>query len=102
MKSIYKIVFVADPFTITRKDGTPCQKQLITLRELGGKYEDQYVATWLSDKPLHLNEGATIAASLRFSTRTYEGQDYQDITLQEYVVVDPNYSPGQLPSVPVL
>lgn len=100
MKSIYKIVFVADPYEITKKDGTKCQKQTITLRELGGKWEDQFVASWLNEKPIHLNEGATIAASLRFSARTYEGQDYQDITLQEYVVVDPNYGTGQLPTLP--
>jgi len=102
MKGIYKIVFVGDPFTITKKDGTTCQKQIINLREMGGKYEDQYAVTWLGDKPLNLNEGATIVASLRFSVRTYEGQDYQDITLQEYVVLDPNYSPGHLPTIPCI
>jgi len=100
MAGIYKIVFVGDPYAITKKDGTSCQKQTITLRELGGKYENQFVASWLGERPVVLNVGATIVGALRFSVRTYEGQDYQDILLQEYVVVDANYGVGQLPRIP--
>ncbi|MCQ2343115.1 MAG: hypothetical protein MJZ75_06495 [Paludibacteraceae bacterium] len=97
MKSIFKIIFVSDPYTLTKKDGTTCLKQTITLREIGGKYENQFVATWLGDQQINLNVNTTIAASLRFSVRTFEGQDYQDITLQEFVVL--NYMP-KLPTIP--
>lgn len=100
MQAIFKVVFLSEPSTITKKDGTTCQKQTITLRELGGKFADQYVATWLGEQMLNINEGATIAASLRFSARTYDGQDYQDILLQELVVLD--HYIKKLPTIPVI
>lgn len=87
MKSIYRIENITAPVTLTKKDGTQCQKQTLTLRELGGKFEDSFAATWLNDKPCYSKIGSVIAASLRFQTRTYEGQDYQDVFLQEYVVL---------------
>lgn len=87
MNGIYKIVSVSTPTTITRKDGTNCQKTIIVLRELGGKYEDQYVTTWISETPCPLSPETTIAAALRFTARNYDGQDYQDILLQEYTVL---------------
>lgn len=87
MKSILKIVSVGTPTPITKKDGTQCLKQTVILRELGGKYEDSYVTTLFCETPCSFPEGTTIAAALRFQTRNYEGNDYQDITLQEYQLV---------------
>lgn len=88
MKGIYKIMSVSTPTTLTRKDGTTCQKTIIVLRELGGKYEDQYVTTYLSDTACPLKPDTTIAAALRFTVHNYDGQDYQDIQLQEYTVIN--------------
>jgi len=99
MTSIYKIVYVGDPVSITKKDGTSCQKQMITVREIEGKFANQYVATYFSENGCSLTEGTVIAASLRFNVRTYEGMDYQDITMQEYVVLGFS-SPPKLPTVP--
>jgi len=98
MTSIFQIVYIADPVSITRKDGTTCLKQSIILREFSGKFADQYVATYFCDKPLTVANGSTVAASLRFSTRTYEGQDFQDITLQEFSVLSLPPAP-HLPSL---
>ena len=58
----------------------------IVLQELGGKYENSYVATMLGEQArirFELND--PVAASLRFSTREYNGQVYQDIVVNEIV-----------------
>ncbi len=58
----------------------------IVLQELGGKYENSYVATMLGEQArirFELND--LVAASLRFSTREYNGQVYQDIVVNEIV-----------------
>lgn len=87
MKGIFKVVFINEGTEITKRDGSQCRKYTVTLRELGGKYEDQYATTLFSDGPCPLSEGQNIAGSLRFTVRNYEGQDYQDIVLQEYITV---------------
>jgi len=99
MKGTYKVTGLTEPQTITKKDGSSCLKQIVTLQELGGKYEDQYVATLLSEYPSYLKKGSVVAAALRFSVREYEGQEYQDVLLQEYVTVYANPA-GELPKVP--
>jgi len=98
MKGTYKVIALTEPQTITKKDGSNCLKQMVTLQELGGKWEDQYVATLLSEYPSYLKRGSVVAAALRFSVREYEGQDYQDILLQEYVTVYVNPA-ADLPKV---
>ena len=108
MTSVYKINFVGDALTITKKDGGILYKQTITLSELGGKYDNQYVATYLSSAPCRLHEGTMIAGALSFKVHTFEGVSYQDILLQEYVVLEmpinmqPSTSRPNLPTVPTL
>jgi len=99
MKGTYKVIGLTEPQKITKKDGSNCMKQIVTLQELGGKWEDQYVATLLSEYPSYLKKGSVVAAALRFSVREYEGQEYQDVLLQEYVTVYVN-PVGELPKVP--
>lgn len=96
MTSIFKVIFVGEPCSITRKDGSEAVKQSITIREIGGKYDNHFVATWIGNSMCNLAPGSTIAAALRFSVRNYEGQDYQDIVLQEYVPIS---TPIKLPSL---
>lgn len=96
MTSIFKVIFVGEPCSITRKDGSAAVKQSITIREIGGKYDNQFVATWIGNEACKLAQNNTIAAALRFSVRTYEGQDYQDILLQEYILIS---TPLKLPSL---
>ena len=69
-----------------KAEGGQVSKCNIVLQELGGKYENSYVATILGEQArtrFELND--LVAASLRFSTREYNGQVYQDIVVNEIV-----------------
>lgn len=58
----------------------------IVLKELGGKYENSYVATILGEQAkMRFDKDELVAAALRFSTREYNGQVYQDIVVSEIV-----------------
>lgn len=58
----------------------------IVLKELGGKYENSYVATILGEQAkTRFDKDELVAAALRFSTREYNGQVYQDIVVSEIV-----------------
>ena len=58
----------------------------IVLQELGGKYENSYVATMFGEQARRRFEaGELVAAALRFTTREYNGQMYQDVTVNEIV-----------------
>ena len=94
MKSIYRIVNVCEPQTITKSDGTQMIKQQLVLREQGGPYEDAYLVTWFGNEPLKLTQGMCIAASIRMrvnegvysagAENVPETRYYQDAVLQEY------------------
>ena len=56
----------------------------IVLQELGGKYENQYVATMLGNMAAcRFTQGETVVVTLRFSTREYNGSQYQDILVTD-------------------
>lgn len=56
----------------------------IVLQEMGGKFENQYVATMLGNiATFKLAPGDVVAVTLRFSTREYNGQVFQDILLTD-------------------
>ena len=58
----------------------------IVLQELGGKYENSYVATMFGEQARgRFIAGELVAAALRFTTREYNGQMYQDVTVNEIV-----------------
>lgn len=109
MTIICKLEFLGDAITITRRDGTSGFKQLLNLRELGGKYADTYIATLFSDRICTLSKGTWLLCNLRFSTHRFESMDYQDVTLQDYVVLPtpqssilPQSSVSSLPTIPTL
>lgn len=83
MKTLFKVVSQSDPVTINTQNGTT-QKSIIVLQELGGKYEDSYVASLLGNQ-IKVFPGDFVWASLRFSARDYNGSTYQDITIQEII-----------------
>ena len=57
-------------------------------QELGGKYENSYVATILGERAnIRFELDDLVAASLRFSTREYSGQTYQDIVVSEIIKI---------------
>lgn len=56
----------------------------IVLQEMGGKYENQYIATMLGNlAQCKFYPGDVVAVTMRFSTREYNGQVYQDILLTD-------------------
>ena len=58
----------------------------IVLQELGGKFENSYVATVLGEQAnIRFAKDDLVVASLRFSTREYNGQMYQDVVVNEIV-----------------
>ena len=88
MKTFFRIKAQSETFAVSsqKAEGGQISKCNIVLQELGGKYENSYVATILGDQArtrFELND--LVAASLRFSTREYNGQVYQDIVVNEIV-----------------
>ena len=56
----------------------------IVLQELGGKYENQFVAAMLGNMAqCRFYPGDTVIVTLRFSTREYNGSQYQDILVTD-------------------
>ena len=65
------------------------QKCNIVLRELGGKFENEYVCAMLGNlAACRFNEGDVVAATLRFSTHDYQGQTFQGILVTDIVKVN--------------
>lgn len=83
MKTFFKVVSQSEPVSINTQNGQ-MQKSTIVLQEIGGKYEDSYVASLLGNQ-IKFYPGDYVWAALRFSAREYNGSSYQDITIQEIV-----------------
>ena len=88
MKTFFRVMAQSDTFTVSsqKAEGGQISKCNIVLQELGGKFENSYVATILGEQAktrFELND--LVVASLRFSTREYNGQVYQDIMVNEIV-----------------
>lgn len=83
MKTFFKVVSQSEPVSINTQNGQ-MQKSTIVLQEIGGKYEDSYVASLLGNQ-IKFYPGDYVWAALRFSAREYNGSSYQDITIQDIV-----------------
>ena len=88
MKTFFRVMAQSDTFTVPsqKAEGGQTSKCNIVFQELGGKFENSYVATILGEQAkmrFELND--LVVASLRFSTREYNGQVYQDIMVNEIV-----------------
>ena len=71
-----------------KAEGGQISKCNVVLQELGGKYENSYVATILGEQArIRFELDDLVAASLRFSTREYNGQTYQDIVVSEIIKI---------------
>jgi len=99
MKTICKVLDVSTPQNISKKDGTLAVKHTLILSEMGGKFEDMYAVAWIGPDTINLKIGDTIAAVLRFSVNSFEGKDFQDILLVDYL---PLAVPMGLPRVPIV
>lgn len=88
MKQFFKVIAQSDMLTVPsqKAEGGQINKCNIVLQELGGKFGNSYVATILGEQAnVRFEKGEWVAASLRFSTREYNGQVYQDIVVNEIV-----------------
>ena len=61
-------------------------KRTLVLQEMGGKYESSYVVTALGT--IEFAEGQLVVASLRFTTREYNGQVFMDVIANEIVKIN--------------
>ena len=88
MKKFFRVIAQSEPFAVQRQkaEGGQISKCNIVLQELGGKFENSYVATILGEQAnMRFAKDELVVASLRFSTREYNGQVYQDILISEIV-----------------
>ena len=88
MKLFFRVTAQSEPLVVQsqKAEGGQLMKCNIVLQELGGKYENSYVATILGEQAkVQFTKDELVAASLRFSTREYNGQVYQDIVVNEIV-----------------
>ena len=88
MKKLMKVVMQGEPFAVQSQKAESGQvmKCNIALQELGGKYEDTYVAAMLGQlASCKFYAGELVYAVLRFQTREYNGQVFQDILAVELV-----------------
>ena len=88
MKKIFKVVAQSETFQVPsqKAEGGQVSKCNIVLKELGGKFENSYVATVLGESAkVRFAQNDLVVAALRFSTREYNGQVYQDIVVNEIV-----------------
>ena len=83
---IMKVVSQGETFLIDsqKAEGGKLAKCNIQLQEFGGKYENQFVAAMLGNTAqCRFQPGKLVAVKLRFQTREYNGQTFQDILVQD-------------------
>ena len=86
MKTFFRVQAQSETFQVSsqKAEGGQISKCNIVLQELGGKFENSYVATILGDQAqTRFAKNDLVVAALRFSTREYNGQVYQDIVVSE-------------------
>ena len=90
MKQIFKVTAQSETFSVPsqKAEGGQISKCNVVLQEPGGKYENSYVATILGEQAnIRFAKDDLVVASLRFSTREYNGQTYQDIVVSEIIKI---------------
>ena len=91
MKNLFKVQAQSETFQVPsqKAEGGQLPKCNIVLQELGGKYENSYVASILGEQAkTRFAKDDLVVAALRFSTREYNGQVYQDIMVNEIIKIN--------------
>jgi len=91
MKKFFRIMAQSETFQVPsqKAEGGQISKCNVVLQEPGGKYENSYVATILGEQAkTRFDKNDLVVASLRFSTREYNGQVYQDIVVSEIIKIN--------------
>ena len=86
MKQIFRVITQGETISIPsqKSENGQTSKCTITLQEFGGKYEDTFVATMLGNlAQCRFYKDDLVMVSLRFTTREYNGQVYQDIVVND-------------------
>ena len=87
---ILKVVRQGEAFSVqsSKSESGQIQKCNIVLKELGGKFENEYACTMLGNLAgCKFYEGDVVAATLRFSTHEYQGQTFQEILATDIVKI---------------
>ena len=90
MKNLMKVVTCGEMFTVRseKAEGGSLNKRNLVLQEIGGKYENQFAVTVLGNLAQTVfHPGEYVWVALRFQTREYNGQVFQDITAVEIIKV---------------
>ena len=85
---ILRVVRQGEAFGVqsSKSESGTIQKCNIVLRELGGKFENEYVCAMLGSlAACRFYEGDVVAATLRFSTHEYQGQTFQEVLCTDIV-----------------
>lgn len=71
------------------ENGQQTTKCYIRLRELGGRYADEYVCIMMGEMAeRRFAPGTMVAASLRFTVREAEGRLYPNVFVNEIAKID--------------
>ena len=87
---ILRVVRQGETFSVQSKqsENGQIQKCNIVLKELGGKFENEYVCAMLGNlAACRFYEGDVVVATLRFSTHEYQGQTFQEILATDIVKI---------------
>ena len=85
---ILKVVKCGEMFSVKseKSENGQLNKRHLVLKELGGKFENEYAVAILGNAAqLQFYEDDLVLVTLRFQTREYNGQAFQDITATEIV-----------------
>ena len=88
---ILKVVRQGEAFSVQSKQSETgqIQKCNIVLKELGSKFENEYVCAMLGNlAACRFYEGDLVVATMRFSTHDYQGQTFQEVLLTDIVKVN--------------
>ncbi|UKK55485.1 hypothetical protein [Prevotella communis] len=88
---ILKVVRQGEAFSVqsSKQESGSIQKCNIVLKELGGKFENEYVCAMLGNlATCRFCEGDVVVATLRFSTHEYQGQTFQEILATDIVKIN--------------
>ena len=87
---ILKVVRQGEAFSVqsSKQESGSIQKCNIVLKELGGKFENEFVCAMLGNlAACRFYEGDVVVATLRFSTHEYQGQTIQEILATDIVKI---------------
>ena len=87
-EQILRVVKCGECFSVKseKSEGGMLNKRTLVLQELGGKYEPTYVVSILGSlATLEFQEGDLVIATLRFSSREYNGQMFMDVVATELI-----------------